>query len=138
MTTKHATAAEIAEQLWPPPDPVNYCRREAIRRIAALDRKLKVALELRARVDPILFEDLSRLWIHPTRSELRLALLLSELRAAAKLLEEAVDLLASARMENSLRFYDERLLERGSPEVDRKSLESRLTVEREENDAARG
>jgi hypothetical protein len=109
---KHPTAAEIAARLWPPPDSVNHCRREAVGRIAALDRKLKIAMELRGRVDPIFFEDLSRLWIHPTRTELRLGLLLSELRAAVKLLEEAIGVLASARTENSLRFYDERLLER--------------------------
>ncbi len=135
--TKHPTAAEIAARLWPPPDPVNHCRREAVARIVALDRRLKVAIDLRARVDPIFFEDLSRLWIHPTRSELRLGLLLSELRAAVQVLEEAVGLLASARSENSLRFYDERLRERGSAEADREPSGLQSTVEREEKDATR-
>jgi hypothetical protein len=110
--TKGATAAEVAARLWPPPDPVNFCRREAIGRISAFDRKLKVAVDLRSRIDPIIFEDISRLWIHPTRTELRLVLLLSELRAALGFLQDATDLLSSARTENSLRFYDERLLER--------------------------
>ncbi len=110
--TKHPTAAEIAARLWPPPDPVNYCRRETIRHLADFDRKLKIAIHLRARIDPILFEDLTRLWISPNTSEKRLVLLLSELRAAVGLLKEVTDLLATARLENSIRFYDERLLER--------------------------
>jgi len=105
-------AQEVAERLWPGPDPVNFCRREAIRRISEFDRKLKVAINLRARIDPILFEDLTRLWISPNTAEKRLVLLLSELRAAAGFLQEATELLAAARLENSIRFHDERLLER--------------------------
>jgi len=136
--TKHATAEEVAARLWPPPDPVNHCRREAVSLIAALDRKLRVAIDLRARVDPIFFEDLSRLWIYPTRSELRLGLLLSELRAAVKALEEAIGFLAAARTENSLRFYDERLRERGSAWADRGPSELQRTVKREEKSASRG
>lgn len=105
-------AEEVAERLWPGPDPVNFCRRRAIGRISAFDQKLKVAVDLRSRIDPIIFEDVSRLWIHPTRTELRLVLLLAELRTAVGLLQEATDLLASARSENELCFYNERLLER--------------------------
>jgi hypothetical protein len=105
-------ADEVAERLWPGPDPVNFCRREVIRHLGAFDRKLKIAINLRTRIDPIIFEDLTRLWINPNTSERRLVLLLSELRAAASLLQQVTEMLAAARLENSIRFHDERLLER--------------------------
>ena len=110
--TKHMTAAEIAARLWPPPDPVNYCRREAIGRIAALDRALKAAMELRARAGRLIFGDLSRLWIKETDTETLLRPMLSELQTAVRELDNALGLLSAARTENSIRFCDERLLER--------------------------
>lgn len=110
---------EIVERIFPPPDPVNHCKREAIVRLDACDRAIRKALDLRETAQSILFEDLGRLWIHPTRSEVLLALELAELRAVVKHLSDALDLLSSARSENALRFYDERLLERGSAEARR-------------------
>lgn len=113
-------ADDVAARLWPGPDSVNFCRREAIRHLGAFDRKLKVAVNLRARIDPIIFEDLTRLWINPNTAELRLLLLLSEMRAASGLLQEVTEKLAAARLENSIRFHDERLLEREEKKRDAK------------------
>lgn len=107
-TSVHA----IARRLWPPPDTVNYAKCEAIARVDASDQKLQRALELRETADAVLFEDVGRLWIHPTRAEFLLALELAELYAAAERLSSALDLFASARSENSFRFYDERIRER--------------------------
>lgn len=113
------TAQAIAAKLWPPPDPVAYCKREAIARLDASDRAIRKALDLRETAQPIVFEDLGRLWIHPTRSEVLIALELAELKAAVELLAGALDLLTAARTENELRSYDERLRERGSAEARR-------------------
>lgn len=114
-----ATASEIAARLWPPPDPVNYCKREAVARLEAFDRAIIKAFDLRETAQPIIFEDLGRLHVRPTRTELLLELELMELQRAARRLSDALDLLKSARMENELRFFDERLRERGSAEAGR-------------------
>jgi len=114
---KRSTAAspstqEVAERLWPPPDPVNYAKREAVARLDKSDCAIRKALELREAADAVLFDDLSRLWIHPTRVEILLGSELAQLRAAASGVQDALDLLASARSENERRFYDERIRER--------------------------
>jgi hypothetical protein len=106
------TAGELAFQLFPPPDPINFARREAVSRLNSSDWALHNALELRETANGIVFTDLSRLWIHPTRAEILLALELADLRTASRYLADALDQLAGARRENGLRFYDERARER--------------------------
>jgi hypothetical protein len=105
-------AVEIVARLWPPPDPVNYARREAIARLGAADRRLRNALELRQTAEPILFSDLERLHVRVTRAEVLVALQHLELTQAAREVEAALDLLAAARQENDLRTLEERRQER--------------------------
>jgi hypothetical protein len=107
-----ASAGEVAERLWPGPDPMNFARREAIARLGAADRRLRNALELRETAEPILFSDLERLHVRVTRAEVLVALEHLELTEAAREVEAALDLLAAARHENDLRILEERSRER--------------------------
>jgi hypothetical protein len=106
------TAPEVAARLWPPPDPVNFAKREAIRYLALLDRALRNVVDLRSGADELIFPELTRLWIHPSRMEILLGLLRAELQAADRLVGNVLDLLLAARGENFRREGDERLLER--------------------------
>jgi hypothetical protein len=74
-------------------------------------------IELHENAIPIFFDDLDCLWIHETRSEILLALQLAALRDAVRHIERALELLAGARLENSLRFYDERVRDRQEREA---------------------
>lgn len=107
-----AALVEVAARLWPGPDPVDFLKREAIRHLAELDRALNQAIELRTSADELVFPELSRLWIHPTRLEALLSLLQAGLAAAAGHTTKVLDLLVSARAEADLRTCEERLLER--------------------------
>jgi hypothetical protein len=112
VTAKHTAAAEIAARLWPPPDPVNYCRREAIAHLERSDEALRGAVRLRTSADPIIWSGLVRLHIHETEAERVLGLYRGKLRHAEREITEALDFLAAARSENELRFYDEHIRER--------------------------
>ncbi len=107
-----ASPLDVAARLWPGPDPVNYAKRQAIAHLVKLDRALKTATELRASADELIFPEISKLWIHPTRLEILLSLLQVELEAAARQVAGAVDVLHAARRENDIRNCEERLLER--------------------------
>jgi len=111
-TRGQPTAREIAERLWPGPDPADFCRREAIAHLEKLDGALRGAVKIRTAVDPILWGDISRLHIRETQAERLLLLCHDEIRRAEREATEALDFLAAARSENELCFYDERSRER--------------------------
>lgn len=115
VAANRSTAYDVAARLWPPPDPVNYLRREAVARLGAADRRLRHALDLRGAADPILFADLDRLHIRTTRAEVLLALEHSELIAAAAELSAALGLLHEARTENDIRTLEDSIAERKEP-----------------------
>ena len=75
------------------------------------------AIDLHETAISIVFDDLARLWIHLTRSEILFGFEAAALRDAARHLDRALDLLISAHTENSLRFYDERAKERHDRKV---------------------
>ncbi len=105
-------AGEIAARLFPGPDPVDFAKREAIRHLAKLDRALNHAIELRGSAYGLVFPELARLWIQPTKLEILVSLLQAELATAVAEAARVLDLLASARVENDLRNCDERAIER--------------------------
>lgn len=112
-------AAEIAARLWPPPDPVNHCKRETVRHLAALELAIQTVTAVFARARKTSFQDLGALWIKETRTEEQLALARTELQAALREMDGALAFMAAGRMENELRFYDERLLEREEKRAER-------------------
>lgn len=106
------SAVEIAAELWPGPDPVDFCKRETIARLLAFDGRLERIRGLRARAFRSLFPELGRLWIHAGDCERALQDLAAELELAAKSVHEAVEFMTSARLENELRFFEGRLYDR--------------------------
>jgi hypothetical protein len=112
--------AAVAARLWPEPDPINFAKRQAIAYLIRLDCALNSANELRAGADELVFPEISRLWIQPTRLEILLSLLHAELRAAARHAGDVLDLLKAARTENDVRNCEERLLERHEKQVEQK------------------
>lgn len=109
------TAGDVAYRLWPTtrPDPVSYAKRQVVPTIAAADYALRTAIELRARIDQVLFSDLVRLHIRPTYTETLGALFVANLNVSIDRFTDALDLMEAARMETMRREYDRRLMERG-------------------------
>jgi hypothetical protein len=103
---RRGAAYGVASRRWPSCDPIDFARREAIKDIAASDRALGNAIDLREAANEIAFPDLERLRIHPSRTEILLSLELASLRDAARHMECALDLLTGARRENKRRFCD--------------------------------
>lgn len=111
MTAK-PTARVIAEQLFSGPDPICYAKRAAVSRLVEAEQAMKMATKARRTAAAALFVDLQRMHIGPTALEAILAGMVRELRKASTLGSDALELLASARLEAEIRFLDDRARER--------------------------
>jgi hypothetical protein len=112
LNSTRSSARVVARRLWPNPDPVSYAKRQAVSNVAAGDAALRTAIDLRARANGILFEDLTRLHICPAPVEALLVLVVANLNLASRQFGDALAFLETARIENTVRTYDARLLER--------------------------
>jgi hypothetical protein len=111
------TAQELAARLWPPPDPINFCKRRAVESLSAADLDMRQAVGLRTKAGGVFFSNLASLWIHDTHAERLLVLSRARLLDAARHIGDVLDDFRSARLETLNRLADERL--RATEERDR-------------------